>query len=106
MAWLLLLVAAAFEIAFAVSIKPSDGFTRLWPSLAVAGFGAISVVLLSKTLDRLPVGTAYAVWTGLGSVGVVALGIAWYDEPLTLVRVGCIALIVTGIIGLRLAGTG
>lgn len=84
MAWLILLVAAGFEIAFAVSIKPSDGFTRLWPSIAVVVFGAISVVLLSKTLDRLPVGTAYAAWTGLGSVGVVALGIALYDEPLTL----------------------
>ncbi len=106
MAWLVLLVAAGFEIAFAVSIKPSDGFTRLWPSLAVAVFGTISVVLLSRTLDRLPVGTAYAAWTGLGSVGVVALGIFLYDEPVTLVRVGCIALIVAGIIGLRLAGTG
>lgn len=106
MAWLLLLVAAAFEIAFAVSIKPSDGFTRLWPSLAVLVFGAVSVVLLSRTLDRLPIGTAYAAWTGLGSVGVVALGIARYDEPVTLARIGCIALIVAGIVGLRLAGTG
>lgn len=106
MAWLVLLVAAGFEIAFAVSIKPSDGFTRLWPTLAVIVFGTISVLLLSKTLDRLPVGTAYAAWTGLGSVGVVALGIVLYDEPVTLVRVGCIALIVAGIIGLRLAGTG
>ena len=106
MAWLVLLVAAGFEIAFAVSIKPSDGFTRLWPSLAVVVTGSISVVLLSKTLDRLPVGTAYAAWTGLGSVGVVALGIFLYDEPVTLFRVGCIALIVAGIIGLRLAGTG
>lgn len=106
MAWLLLVVAAAFEIAFAVSIKPSDGFTRLWPSLAVLVFGTISVLLLSRTLDRLPVGTAYAAWTGLGSVGVVALGIALYDEPVTLARIACIALIVAGIVGLRLAGTG
>jgi quaternary ammonium compound-resistance protein SugE len=106
MAWLLLIVAAAFEIAFAVSIKPSDGFTRLWPSLAVLVFGTVSVILLSRTLDRLPVGTAYAAWTGLGSVGVVALGIALYDEPVTLARIGCIGLIVAGIVGLRLAGTG
>lgn len=106
MAWLLLAVAAVFEIAFAVSIKPSDGFTRLWPSVAVLVFGTVSVVLLSRTLDRLPVGTAYAAWTGLGSVGVVALGIALYDEPVTLARIGCIGLIVAGIVGLRLAGTG
>jgi quaternary ammonium compound-resistance protein SugE len=106
MAWLLLLVAAGFEIAFAAAIKPSDGFTRLWPSLAVVVFGSISVLLLSKTLDRLPVGTAYAAWTGLGSVGVVALGIAVFGEPVTPIRLGCIALIVAGIIGLRLAGTG
>lgn len=106
MAWLLLLVAAGFEIAFAASIKPADWFTRLWPSLAVVLFGSISVVLLSKTLDRLPVGTAYAAWTGLGSVGVVALGIAVFHEPVTLVRLGCIALIVAGVVGLRLAGSG
>ena len=79
MAWLLLLVAAGFEIAFAASMKPADGFTRLWPSLAVVLFG---------------------------SVGVVALGIAVVHEPLTLVRLGCIALIVAGVVGLRLAGSG
>jgi quaternary ammonium compound-resistance protein SugE len=72
----------------------------------VVVFGSISVLLLSKTLDRLPVGTAYAAWTGLGSVGVVALGIAVFGEPVTPIRLGCIALIVAGIIGLRLAGTG
>jgi quaternary ammonium compound-resistance protein SugE len=104
MAWLVLVAAAVFEVAFALSLKPSEGFSRLWPTLGVLVFGVISVVLLAKTLDRLPVGTAYAIWTGLGSVGVVTLGIVVFDEPLTPARIACLALIVTGVIGLRLAG--
>ncbi|TDW15550.1 DMT family transporter [Kribbella kalugense] len=104
MAWLVLLAAAVFEVAFALSLKPSEGFTRLWPTIGVLVFGVISVVLLAKTLDRLPVGTAYAIWTGLGSVGVVTLGIVVFNEPLTPARIACLALIVTGVIGLRLAG--
>jgi quaternary ammonium compound-resistance protein SugE len=104
MAWLVLLAAAAFEIAFALSLKPSEGFSRLWPTLGVLVFGVISVALLAKTLDHLPVGTAYAIWTGVGSVGVVTLGILVFDEPVTPARLACIALIVTGVIGLRLAG--
>lgn len=104
MAWLVLLAAAAFEIAFALSLKPSEGFSRLWPTVGVLVFGVISVVLLAKTLDRLPVGTAYAVWTGLGSIGVVTLGVLLFDEPITPARLACIALIVTGVMGLRLAG--
>ncbi|TDO68649.1 quaternary ammonium compound-resistance protein SugE [Kribbella sp. VKM Ac-2571] len=104
MAWLILLAAAAFEIAFALSLKPSEGFSRLWPTLGVLVFGVISVALLAKTLDRLPVGTAYAIWTGIGSVGVVILGIILFDEPITPIRLACIALIVTGVVGLRLAG--
>ena len=105
MAWLVLLAAAAFEIAFALSLKPSDGFSRFWPTAGVLVFGIISVVLLAKTLDRLPVGTAYAVWTGLGSLGVVTLGVILFDEPVTLPRLACIALIVAGVVGLRLAGS-
>jgi quaternary ammonium compound-resistance protein SugE len=104
MAWLILLAAAAFEIAFALSLKPSEGFSRLWPTLGVLVFGVISVALLAKTLDRLPVGTAYAIWTGIGSVGVVILGIVLFHEPITSTRLACIALIVTGVVGLRLAG--
>ena len=105
MAWLVLVAAAAFEIAFALSLKPSDGFSRFWPTAGVLVFGVISVVLLSKTLDRLPVGTSYAVWTGLGSIGVVTLGVLLFDEPLSLPRLACIALIVAGVVGLRLAGS-
>jgi quaternary ammonium compound-resistance protein SugE len=105
MAWLVLLAAAVFEIAFALSLKPSEGFTRFWPTAGVIIFGVASVALLSRTLDRLPVGTAYAIWTGLGSVGVVLLGIVLFGEPLTPARFACIALIVAGVIGLRLAST-
>lgn len=105
MAWLVLVAAAAFEIAFALSLKPSDGFTRFWPTAGVLVFGVISVALLAKTLDRLPVGTAYAVWTGLGSLGVVTLGVVLFGEPLNLTRIACIALIVAGVVGLRLAGS-
>jgi len=104
MAWLLLGAAAVFEIAFALRIKPTEGFTRPGPSLVVLALASVSVVLLSKTLDRLPVGTAYAVWTGIGSVGTVALSIVLYDEPATAARLGCIALIVVGVLGLRLVG--
>lgn len=104
MAWIVLLAAAAFEIAFALSLKPSEGFSRLWPTLGVLVFGVISVALLARTLDRLPVGTAYAIWTGIGSVGVVTLGIILFHEPVTPARLACIALIVTGVVGLRLAG--
>lgn len=106
MAWLVLVVAAVFEVAFALSLKPSEGFSRLWPTSGVLVFGVISVLLLSRTLDRLPVGTAYAVWTGLGSVGVVVLGVWLFDEPITPARLACIGLIVAGVVGLRLAGSG
>ncbi|TWD73362.1 quaternary ammonium compound-resistance protein SugE [Kribbella amoyensis] len=104
MAWVVLLAAAAFEIAFALSLKPSEGFSRFWPTAGVLVFGVVSVALLARTLDRLPVGTAYAVWTGLGSLGVVILGIVLFGEPLTPARLACLALIITGVIGLRLAG--
>jgi len=105
MAWLVLIVAAVFEIAFALSLKPSEGFSRFWPTAGVLVFGVISVVLLSRTLDRLPVGTAYAVWTGLGSIGVVTLGVVLFGEPLTPARIACISLIVAGVVGLRIAGS-
>ncbi|MEU0094717.1 multidrug efflux SMR transporter [Kribbella sp. NPDC006257] len=104
MAWLMLIAAAVFEIAFALSLKPSEGFSRFWPTAGVLVFGVISVVLLSRTLDRLPVGTAYAVWTGLGSLGVVIVGVVLFGEPLTLARVASITLIIAGVVGLRITG--
>lgn len=104
MAWLMLVAAAVFEIAFALSLKPSEGFSRFWPTAGVLVFGVISVVLLSRTLDRLPVGTAYAVWTGLGSLGVVIVGVVLFGEPLTPARVASITLIIAGVVGLRITG--
>lgn len=102
MAWVHLLVAGLFEIVWAVALKYADGFTRLWPSaIAIAGM-IVSVVLLEMSLRTLPVGTAYAVWTGIGTVGAAILGIVLFQEPATALRLGSIGLIVCGIIGLRL----
>ena len=102
MAWVYLLVAGLFEIVWAIALKYADGFTKLWPS-AVAVVGMIvSVVLLELSLRDLPVGTAYAVWTGIGTVGAAVLGMIRFQEPATAVRIGCIGLIVCGIAGLKL----
>ena len=102
MAWLTLLLAGAFEIAFATSLKPSAGFTRLWPSVAVVAFGTAAVVTLTRALSEIPLGTAYAVFTGIGAIGSVALGILAFNEPASLARLLCIAVVVAGILGLRL----
>ena len=102
-AWGLLLIAGVLEVVWAIAMKRSAGFTR-------AGAGAVTVVaalasfyFLSRALKSLPVGTAYAVWTGIGAVGTALLGMALFDEPRTGLRLVCIALIVAGMIGLKLA---
>jgi quaternary ammonium compound-resistance protein SugE len=103
MAWLLLFVAGLCEVAWAIGLKYSDGFSRLYPSLAtIAAMGA-SIGLLGLALKTLPVGTAYAVWTGIGAAGTVALGIYLFGEPAALLRLICIGLILTGIVGLRIS---
>lgn len=104
MAWLTLLAAGLLEVAFAASLKPSDGFSRLAPSLAVIIFGTAAVITLTKTLDQIPVGTAYAAFTAIGAVGTVLVGIVTYNEPVTLARLGSLALVIAGVIGLRLTG--
>ncbi|RIK72682.1 MAG: quaternary ammonium compound-resistance protein SugE [Planctomycetota bacterium] len=101
MAWVLLVAAAVFEIAWAVGLKYTAGFTRLWPSLATVAAMAVSVALLSLAVRTIPVGTAYAVWTGLGAVGTAALGILLMGEPLSAARVFFLALIVSAIAGLK-----
>ena len=103
MAWLLLVIAGLLETAWAIGLKYTQGFTRLWPSLWTALAIALSMLLLALAMRTLPAGTAYAVWTGIGSVGTVVLGIALLGEPAGLVRLSCIALIVAGILGLKLA---
>ena len=102
MAWLVLGVAGLFEVAWAIGLKYTDGFTRPWPSVGTALAMIVSVALLAWAMKSLPVGTAYAVWTGIGAVGTVLLGIVLFDEPASVLRLACIALIVAGIAGLKL----
>ena len=102
MAWLVLTVAGLFEVAWAIGLKYTDGFSKFWPSVATAAAMVVSVVLLGWAMRSLPVGTAYAVWTGIGAVGTVVLGIVLFGEPATLGRLACVTLIVAGIIGLKI----
>jgi quaternary ammonium compound-resistance protein SugE len=102
MAWVVLVVAGLFEVVWAIGLKYTDGFTRLWPSVATVVAMVASVVLLAWAMKTLPVGTAYAVWTGIGAVGTVILGIALFGEAATLARLACVGLIVAGIVGLKL----
>ena len=102
MAWVYLLVAGLFEIGWAIGLKYTEGFSRLVPSLWTVAAMALSFIFLSLALKALPVGTAYAVWTGIGAIGTVILGIYLFDEPATAMRLGCIGLILSGIIGLKL----
>jgi len=103
MAWVYLLLAGAFEIVWSFALKASAGFTR-WGWVAVAAVGmTISVVLLAIAMRSLPLGTAYAIWTGIGAAGAVVVGIVVLGEPATALRLGSIALIVAGIAGLKLA---
>ena len=103
MAWVVLFVAGVLEIVWAVGLKYTEGFTRLWPSIGTAVAMIGSMGLLGVALRTLPLGTAYAIWTGIGSVGTAVLGIVLFREPATAIRLSCIALIVAGIIGLKLA---
>ncbi|UTG98696.1 quaternary ammonium compound efflux SMR transporter SugE [Sinorhizobium meliloti] len=106
MAWFTLLLAGILEIGWAIGLKYTDGFTRLTPTVLTVGSMILSVVLLGIAVRSLPLGTAYAVWTGIGTVGTVILGIILFAEPATAMRLGCIGLIliVAGIAGLKLVG--
>ncbi|MFD1326815.1 quaternary ammonium compound efflux SMR transporter SugE [Mycoplana ramosa] len=103
MSWILLTLAGLFEIGWAIGLKYTAGFTKPLPTALTAAAMVISVVLLGMAVKNLPMGTAYAVWTGIGTVGTVILGIILFAEPVTAMRLGCIALIVTGIMGLKFA---
>ena len=102
MAWVVLFVAGLFEVGWAVGLKYTHGFTRLWPTVGTAVSLAASMALLGVALRTLPLGTAYAVWTGIGTIGTAALGVLLFREPATAARLVCIALIVAGIVGLKL----
>ncbi len=105
MPWIELFVAGLFEIAWAIGLKYTHGFTRFWPSAATAAAMIVSFVFLSRAVRVLPIGTAYAVWTGIGAVGTAVLGMILFEESRELARLGCIGLVVAGIAGLKLAST-
>jgi quaternary ammonium compound-resistance protein SugE len=102
MTWIVLTIAGLFEVGWAIGLKYTEGFTRLWPSVGTLAAMVISILLLGYAMRTLPVGTAYAVWTGIGAVGTVILGIALFGESAALIRLVCLGLIVAGIIGLKL----
>ena len=102
MPWILLTLAGIFEIGWAIGLKYTDGFTKLVPTVLTAGSMLISIVLLGLAVKTLPMGTAYAIWTGIGAVGVATLGMVLFSESASPARLGCIALIVAGVVGLKL----
>lgn len=104
MSWLLLLLAGLFEVAWAIGLKYTDGFSRPLPTLLTLSAMGVSVLLLAMAVKQLPLGTAYAVWTGIGAVGTVLMGIWLFNEPATLARVLCLLLIISGILGLKFIG--
>lgn len=101
MAWMYLLVASLFEIGWAVGLKYTQGFTRLWPSALTITSMVISMICLAMAVRTIPVGTGYAIWTGIGAVGTAALGMYLFAEPVTPWRVVCLLLIVGGVAGLK-----
>ncbi len=100
--WLMILAAGVLEVCWAIGLKYTDGFSKLWPSVATVAAMAASFYLLSRALQTLPIGTAYAVWVGIGAVGTALVGMIALGEPATAARIGCIGLILAGIAGLKL----
>jgi quaternary ammonium compound-resistance protein SugE len=101
--WFALLLAGMLEVGWALGLKYSDGLTRFWPSMAMLIAIALSFALLAVALKSIPFGTAYALWTGIGAAGTVIVGMAAFGEPADLLRVTCLALIIAGMVGLKLA---
>lgn len=102
MAWIILFLAGLFEIGWAVGLKYTDGFTKLWPSVGTLASMGISVLLLAIALKTLPLGTGYAIWTGIGTIGTVIFGVIVFGESTEVLRLACIAMIIGGIVGLKL----
>ncbi|MEQ8807355.1 MAG: quaternary ammonium compound efflux SMR transporter SugE [Rhodospirillales bacterium] len=105
MSWFYLFIAGLFEIAWVIGLKYTDGFTRPLPSIATAAALTASMVLLGLAVRDLPLGTAYAVWTGIGTLGAAAFGVFLFNEPATAIRLACIGLIAAGIVGLKLTSS-
>ena len=102
MVWIAVILAGIFEIGWAIGLKYTEGFTKLWPTLGTVAAMGVSFSLLAYALKSLPIGTAYALWTGIGAVGTALVGIVFLGETASLARLGCIGLIAAGIIGLKL----
>ena len=105
MSWFILIVAGIFEIGWAIGLKYTDGFTRLWPSIGTLGGMVVSVLLLGLAMKQLPVGTAYAIWTGVGTFGTALLGIHLFGDSASVARLACLAIIAAGIVGLKLVSS-
>jgi quaternary ammonium compound-resistance protein SugE len=103
MAWVYLLVAGGFEIVWATGLKYTDGFSRLWPSVGTVAAMSVSMVFLALALRAIPIGTAYAIWTGIGAVGVAIMGMMLFNEPRDTMRLFFILVIIVGIVGLKLS---
>ena len=103
MSWIILVLAGLFEVGWAIGLKDTEGFTRLWPTVGTVAAMVVSLGLLGIAMKSLPVGTAYAIWVGVGAVGTVILGIVLFDEPVNALRIGSVVLIVAGLVGLKLA---
>jgi quaternary ammonium compound-resistance protein SugE len=101
-AWIFLIIAGALEIVWASGLKRTDGFTKLWPTVFTAVSMILSFYFLSRAIRDLPMGTAYAVWTGIGAAGTALVGILWAGEPAGLARLACLLLILLGTVGLKL----
>lgn len=106
MAWVWLTVAGLLEIVWATGLKYTEGFSKLWPSVITISVMLASFWCLSQAMKTLPLGTSYAVWTGIGAVGTAVVGMVLFKEPSTVARLLCIVLIVAGIVGLKLTGKG
>jgi quaternary ammonium compound-resistance protein SugE len=102
MAWVMLVIAGLLEVGWAIGLKYTEGFTRLWPTLGTVAAMVVSMGMLGIAVNSLPVGTAYAVWTGIGTIGTALLGLALFGEPATVARLACIGMIAAGIVGLKL----
>lgn len=104
MAWIILILSGLLETGWALSLKASDGFSKLWPSVSFVVMLAASMAGLAFALRSLPIGTAYAVWVGIGAVGTAVLGVLWLGEPMSALKLVSLILIVAGVVGLNLAG--
>ena len=102
MAWIYLLIAGILEVGWAIGLKYTEGFSKLWPSVGTVICMIVSLVLLGQALKTIPIGTGYAIWTGIGTIGTAILGIALFNEPRDAPRIFCIFLIIAGISGLKI----